>query len=35
MSEKKCDCNEDCNTDPRTLFVCPCLCHTVEGQEEN
>ena len=25
--EKQCDCDEDCNTDPRTLFVCLCPCH--------
>lgn len=23
----ECNCNEDCNTDSRTLFVCKCLCH--------
>ena len=22
-----CGCNEDCNTDPRTLFPCLCPCH--------
>ena len=25
--EKECGCDSDCNTDPRTLFVCPCECH--------
>ena len=24
---KVCNCDETCNTDPRTLFVCPCECH--------
>ena len=24
---EKCNCNNDCNTDPRTLFVCLCPCH--------
>jgi hypothetical protein len=24
---KTCNCDKDCNTDPRTLFVCPCPCH--------
>jgi hypothetical protein len=23
-----CKCDDDCNTDPRTLFVCKCICHT-------
>ena len=22
-----CNCDDDCNTDPRTLFVCLCPCH--------
>ena len=25
--KQTCNCNDDCNTDIRTLFVCKCPCH--------
>lgn len=30
---ERCNCDDSCNTDPRTIFVCPCPCHHYEQEE--